>query len=68
MNFDPQKPEIKQKMSTGHFFSHVRPFYEQAVSDLDRSMHRSQLVKVTHSSFIEGSHMIKNTTSEILEL
>jgi hypothetical protein len=25
----------------GCIFSHVRPFYEQAVSDLDRSMHRS---------------------------
>jgi hypothetical protein len=25
----------------GHIFSHVRPFYEQAVSNLDRSMHRS---------------------------
>ncbi len=29
--------------STGHrshIFSHVQPFYERAVSDLDRSMHR----------------------------
>ncbi len=25
----------------GRIFSHVRPFYEQAVSNLDRSMHRS---------------------------
>ncbi len=41
-------------------FSHVWPFYEQAVSDLDRSMHRSQ---VAHSSFIEGSHTTKNSAS-----
>jgi hypothetical protein len=27
--------------SRGRIFSHVRPFYERAVSDLDRSMHRS---------------------------
>jgi amino acid transporter len=26
---------------TGHIFSCVRPFYERAVSDLDRSMNRS---------------------------
>ncbi len=25
----------------GHIFSHVRPFYELAVSNLDRSIHRS---------------------------
>ncbi len=30
------------------------------MSNLDRSMHRSLWVKVTHSSFIEGSHMAKN--------
>ncbi len=43
------------KISWGCIFSHVRPFYEQAVSDLDpkRLMHRP--VWVTHSSFIEGS-------------
>ena len=29
------------KSISGHIFGHVRPFYEQAVSDLDRSMHRS---------------------------
>jgi hypothetical protein len=27
--------------SGGHIFSHVRPFYERAVSDLDRPIHRS---------------------------
>ncbi len=27
--------------SWGHIFSHVRPFYERAVSNLDRPMHRS---------------------------
>ncbi len=29
------------KQSRGHIFSRVRPFYERALSDLDRSMHRS---------------------------
>jgi hypothetical protein len=52
--------------SRGHIFSHVRPFYEQAVSNLDKSMHRSLWVWVTHSSFIEGSHMTKNTATDIL--
>ncbi len=47
----------------GHIFSCVRPFYERSVSDLDRSMHRSLWVYVAHSSFIEGSHMTKNTAS-----
>ena len=28
-------------VARGHIFSHVRPFYERPVSDLDRSMHRS---------------------------
>ncbi len=37
-------------------FSHVWSFYEWAVSDLDRSRHRSVWVKVAHSSCIEGSH------------
>ncbi len=46
-------------MLWGHIFSHVQPFYEQGVSNLDRSMHISLWVKVTHSSFIEGSHMTK---------
>jgi len=27
--------------ATGRIFSHVRPFYEPAVSDFDRSMYRS---------------------------
>ncbi len=30
------------------------------MSNLDRSMHKSLWVKVTHNSFIEGSHMTKN--------
>ncbi len=29
-------------VSRGRIFSHVRPFYERAVSNLDRSMHRFQ--------------------------
>ncbi len=33
------------------------------MSDLDRSMHISLWVQVAHSSFIEGSHMTKNTAS-----
>ncbi len=44
-----------------HIFSCVRPFYERAVSDLDRSIHRSLWVQVAHRSFIEGSPMTKNT-------
>ncbi len=51
------------KHSRGRIFSHVRPLYEWAVSDLDRSMHRSLWVLVAHSSFIEGCHMTKNTAS-----
>ncbi len=47
----------------GRIFSHVQPFYERAVSDRDRSMHRALWVLVAHSSFIEGSHMTKNTAS-----
>jgi hypothetical protein len=41
----------------------VRPFHEQAVSNLDpqRSMHRP--VWVTHSSFTVGSHTTENTAS-----
>ncbi len=44
----------------GRIFTHVQPFYECAVSNLDpkRSMHRP--VQVAHSSFIRGSHMTKN--------
>ncbi len=52
--------------SWGHIFNHVRPFYQWVVSDLDRSMHRSLLVYVTHSLFIEGTHTTKNTASELL--
>ncbi len=37
----------------------MQPFYERAVSNLDRSVHRSLWVSVAHSSFIEGSHMTK---------
>jgi hypothetical protein len=50
----------------GHIFSRVQPFHECAVSNLDpqRSMHRP--VEVAHSSFIEGSHMTKNTASGII--
>ncbi len=47
----------------GHIFSRVQPFYERAASDLDRYMHISLWVQVTHSSFIEGSHTTKNTAS-----
>jgi len=48
-----------QKTTRGRILSRVRPFYERAVSDLDRSMHRSLWVYVAHSSFIEGSHTTK---------
>jgi hypothetical protein len=54
-------------MSKGRIFSrvtHVRPFYERAVSDLDRSMDRSLWVLVVHSIFIEGSHTTKNMASD----
>ncbi len=47
----------------GRIFSRVWPFYEQAVSDLDKYMHRSLWVSVAHSSFIEGSLTTKNTAS-----
>ncbi len=46
-----------------HIFSHVRPFCERAVNNLDRSMHRSLWVQVAHSSFIVGSHRAKNMAS-----
>jgi hypothetical protein len=48
---------------TGRIFSHVRPLYERAMSDLYRSMHRSLWVWVAHSLFLEGLHMTKNTAS-----
>ncbi len=41
------------RISWGRIFSCVRPFYERAVSDLDRSTNRSLWVQVAHSSFIE---------------
>ncbi len=44
-------------------FSCVRPFYERAVSNLDRSMHISLWAYVAHSSFIEGLHTTKNIAS-----
>jgi hypothetical protein len=50
----------------GRIFSHVRPFYELAVSNLDRPMHGSLWVWVTHSTFIEGLHMTKNTASDCI--
>ncbi len=40
------------------------PYYERAVSDLDRSKHRSLWVRVAHSSFIEGSLTTKNKASD----
>ncbi len=50
---------------TGLIFSHVRPFYERAVSNIDpkRSMYRP--VQVAHSLFVEGSHTTKNTGSKL---
>ncbi len=50
-------------MSRGCIFSHVRPFYEQAVSDLDPKRYMLTPVKVARRSFIEGSHRTKNTAS-----
>ncbi len=52
-----------RKIRRGYIFSCVRPLYEQAVSDKDRSMHRSLWAQVAHSLFIEGSHVTKNTAS-----
>ncbi len=54
---------INLQWNRGCIFSRVRPSYEQAVSDLDRPMHILLWVQVAHSSFIEGSHMTKNTAS-----
>ncbi len=48
----------------GRIFSCVWPIYERAVSNLDRSMHRSLWVYVAHSLFIEGSHTTENTVYE----
>jgi hypothetical protein len=47
----------------GSIFSRVQPFYERAVSNLDRSMYISIWVQVTQSLFIERSHMTKNRAS-----
>jgi hypothetical protein len=55
--------EALDEMTRGHIFSRVRPSYERAVSNLDRSMHISLWVYAAHSLFIEGSHMTKNTAS-----
>ncbi len=55
-------------MTLGQIFSRVHPFFERAVSDLDRSMHRSLWDWVAQSSFIEGSHMTKNTASRPVEV
>jgi len=44
----------------------VQPFYEGAVSDLDRSMHRSLWVYFAHGSLIEGSDMTKNMVSGLI--
>ncbi len=57
--------DITIQVTRGHIFSCVQPFYEQAVSDLDRSTHRSLWVQVAHNSFIEGSHMTKNTLNSV---
>jgi hypothetical protein len=59
------KSYLRRMIYRGRIFSHVRPFYEWAVSDVDRSMHRSLWVLVAHSLFIEGSHMTKNTASAL---
>jgi hypothetical protein len=47
----------------GRIFSCLQPSYEQAVSNLDRSMNISLWVSVAHSAFTEGSHMTKNMAS-----
>ncbi len=56
--------EFKTKKShwqnRGRIFCHVRPFYEWRVIDLNWSMHTSICFYITHSSFIEGSHITKN--------
>ena len=67
-NFLSHKALLWWVKSRGQIFSHVRPFYERAVSNLDRSMHRSLWVYVAHSLFIEGLHMTKNMASELLSL
>ncbi len=44
----------------GHIFSHVGPFYERAVSNLDPQRYMHRPVQVAHSLFIEGSYTTKN--------
>jgi len=41
-------------ISRGHIFSHVRLLCEWAVSNLNRSVHRSRWALVTHALLIEG--------------
>jgi hypothetical protein len=53
-------------LSKSCIFSHVQPFYERAVSNWNRSMNKSLWASVAHSSFMEGSHMTKNTASVLL--
>ncbi len=52
-----------QEVAWGRIFHHVRPSYEQVVSDLDRSMNISLWVLVAHSSFTERLHTTYNTAS-----
>jgi hypothetical protein len=59
------KEKCQWKKPEAVIFCSVRSFYDQAMSNLDRSMHRSLWIWVTHSSFIEGSHMTKNTASGV---
>ncbi len=58
----------KSHLIRGRIFSHVRPLYERAVSDLDplRSLHRP--AQAAHNLFIEGSYMTKNTATGHLAL
>ncbi len=51
----------------GRIFSHVSPFYERAVSDLDPQRSMLRPGQVAHSSFIEGSHTTKNMASVLLK-
>ncbi len=60
-NMRPSPWAMWQYLPWGQNFSRVRPFYEWAMSKLDRYMHRYLWVEVAHSSFIEGSHTTKNT-------
>ncbi len=66
--FSGAQVRLGTSLARGRIFSCVRPFYEQAVSNIDRSFHRSLWVSEAHRSFIEGSHMTKNTASENIRL